>query len=211
MSKLFKTILFGGLILALTLGLLYLFHEPILVQTAEFLTVNNPPEQADIIYVLSGGLNNRPFYAARLYQQGLAPRIVISVEEESPPIKMGLLPTTTEVTLAILDELDIPQADIITLDTLGGVTSTFDEAVLLREYIVQHQHQPKRVIIVTTAFHTRRAQWIFNRQLADLPVEISMAAAPHETFDETNWWRNENGLITYLNEYIKFAFYLYNY
>ncbi|MDM8528468.1 YdcF family protein [Anaerolineales bacterium HSG24] len=201
-----KTIL---LILALTLGLLYLFHEPILVQTAQFLTVNNPPEQADLIYVLSGGIENRPFHAARLYQQGIAPRIVVSVEAESPPIKMGLLPTTTEVTLAILDELAVPQADIITLDTPGGVTSTFDEAVLLRKYIIQHQ--PERVIIVTTAFHTRRAQWIFNRQLADLQVEISMVAASHEIFDETNWWRNEDGLITYLNEYIKFAFYLYNY
>jgi uncharacterized SAM-binding protein YcdF (DUF218 family) len=65
--------------------------------------------------------------------------------------------------------------------------------------------------LVTSAFHTRRAKWIFDRELAGTPVKLEMVAVPYAGFDQTDWWKNETGLITLNNEYIKLAYYFVKY
>jgi hypothetical protein len=47
--------------------------------------------------------------------------------------------------------------------------------------------------------------------LAGLPVTLEMVAVPYAGFDQTNWWKNETGLITLNNEYIKWFYYLFKY
>jgi uncharacterized SAM-binding protein YcdF (DUF218 family) len=89
------------------------------------------------------------------------------------------------------------------------VTSTFDEAATVRQYV--QVHQTHRIILVTSAFHTRRARWTFEKVLAGLPVTLEMVAVPYAGFDQTNWWKNEAGLITLNNEYIKWFYYLFKY
>lgn len=196
-------------IVLLVLGSLYLWRVPILIGLAEFLTIDDQPQQADIIYILSGDVESRPFHAATLYAQGVAPKIVIPVEEEFPSMKLGLMPNRTKVMAQVLMAQGVPEEQIILLDTPGGVTSTWDETVVLREYI--QAESLERVVIVTTAFHTRRARWIFSRQLDGLGVQLGMSPAEDRQFNERNWWLVEAGLITYVNEYIKFVFYLYRY
>ena len=66
-------------------------------------------------------------------------------------------------------------------------------------------------MLVTSAFHTRRARWIFEKTLAGLPVRLQMVAVPYSDFNQTNWWKNENGLITLNNEYIKLFYYDFKY
>ena len=36
-----------------------------------------------------------------------------------------------------------------------------------------------------------------------------MYGTPAQGFDETNWWRTEAGLVTYFNEYLKVARYVF--
>ena len=103
----------------------------------------------------------------------------------------------------------MPAEKIIVLPFPGGVTSTFDEASAVRQYVAAHQTY--RIILVTSAFHTRRARWIFEKVLAGLPVRLEMVAVPYAGFDQTNWWKNETGLITLNNEYIKWFYYLFKY
>jgi len=176
---------------------------------ADLLVVNDPLQPADMIFVLNGDYNTRPFRASELYQQGLAPIIVIAQSEMLPAEKLGLAPNDTDVSINVMKKLGVPPEKIVVLPTEGGVTSTFDEANALRQYI--EFHNIHSLILLTSAFHTRRAKWIFDRELAGLPVRLEVAAVPSYGFDESNWWQSEDGLITLNNEYIKLAYYFLKY
>jgi uncharacterized SAM-binding protein YcdF (DUF218 family) len=206
---LLQNILIAGAILLLVFVCAYVFRAPILTDVGDYLIVSDRLQPADAIFVLNSEVNVRPFYATDLYQQGLAPLIVIARSENSPVVKLGLLPNDTDIDVAVMEKLGVPASKIVVLSFPGGVTSTFDEADALREYIETKGIQ--RVIVVTSAFHTRRAKWILDRQLAGLPVILEMAPAPYPNFDQTNWWRNENGLITVNNEYVKLFYYFFKY
>ncbi len=198
----------AAVILLLVL-LAYVLRAPILRGVAQGLIVNDEPIPADIIFVLNSDYNIRPARAAALYKQGLAPLIVMARSEDTPAVEMGLIPNDTDISVGVLERLGIPAEKILVLPYPGGVTSTFDEAVVLHQYI--EDTGIDRVILVTSAFHSRRASWIFARELADLPVEVKMVAVPYSTFDDTNWWQNESGLITLNNEYIKLGYYFLKY
>ena len=135
--------------------------------------------------------------------------IVIARSESTPTVDLGLVPNDTDISVAVMEKLGVPADKIIVLPFPGGVTSTFDEASAVRQYV--EAHQTHRIILVTSAFHTRRARWTFEKVLAGLPVSLEMVAVPYAGFDQTNWWKNETGLITLNNEYIKWFYYLFKY
>ncbi len=122
---------------------------------------------------------------------------------------LGLVPNDTDISVGVMQKLGVPPEKMVILPFPGGTTSTFDEAVLVKQYI--EANQVHRIILVTSAFHTRRARWIFQKTFAGLPVTLEMAAAPHIGFDQTDWWKNETGLITLTNEYIKLVYYFFKY
>jgi len=72
-------------------------------------------------------------------------------------------------------------------------------------------HHAQRVILVTSAEHTRRARWVFRKVLARMPVEVRSAPVHRLCFDETNWWKSNEGILTYLHEYLKLLFYWFHY
>lgn len=199
----------AAVLLALLIGA-YLFRTPLLTGLAEILIVDSQPlTPADLIFVLNGDYNTRPFRTAELYQQGYAALVLIARSEETPASELGLVPNETDLSIQVMERQGIPADRIVVLSVQGGVTSTYDEAVALRQYL--EIGRQGHVILVTSAFHTRRALWIFQRELSALDVTLEMVAVPDLHFDQTNWWRNENGLITLNNEYIKLFYYLWNY
>ena len=194
---------------ALTTGLvLYFFRVPILVSMARFLTVSDQLKTADVIYVLGGDYLTRAPHAAALFNQGLATKIVLPKEEVSQAVQLGLQSHSTKITFDMLVKLGVDQSAIIILESSsGGVTSTYDEARVLKDYI--ESESINAVIIVTTAFHSRRSRWIFNKVLKGKSVEILMSPTEHTKFDKYNWWKVEKGLISYIEEYLKFFHYLF--
>jgi uncharacterized SAM-binding protein YcdF (DUF218 family) len=199
----------AGAVLFLLMVLVYALHSQILTGVAEYLVVNDAPQQADVIFLLNSDYNTRPLRAAELYSQGLAPLILIARSEDTSAVKMGLIPNDTDISVGVMEKLGVPPDKIVILSYPGGVTSTFDEAAVLHQYI--QTYQVRTVLLVTSAFHTRRARWIFDRELAGTPVKLEMVAVPYAGFDQTNWWKNETGLITLNNEYIKLAYYFVKY
>ncbi len=208
-SRLLRNILITGAILLLLVVLAYTFRTSILTGVADLLVVNDRIQPADAIFLLNGDYNTRPFYASDLYKQGLAPAIIIARSENLPAAELGLVPNDTDIAVGVMEKLGVPADKIVVLQVPGGVTSTFDEALMLRRYI--EANDIHSVILVTSAFHTRRAKWIFDRELSGLPLTLEMAAAPHYGFDATNWWRSESGLITLNNEYVKLVYYFFKY
>ncbi len=189
--------------------LAYIFGTLILTAAGRALIVNDHPERADMLFVLNGDVNTRPIHTVELYQQGLAPVVGIAQVESHTAEEMGLLPNETDVAIQEMVKLGIPQDSIIVIPSDGPVTSTYDEAVALRQYV--EANDIHSVIIVTSAFHTRRASWVIKRELKGLDVTVSMAATPDEDFDATNWWKSEQGLVTVNNEYVKLIYYFWKY
>jgi uncharacterized SAM-binding protein YcdF (DUF218 family) len=204
-----RNILAAAAVLLLLVILAFAFRSQILTGIADYLIVNDKLQPADAIVLLNSDVNTRPFRASELYQQGLAPVVVIARSENTPIVNLGLVPNDTDISVAVMKKLGVPAEKIIVLPFAGGVTSTFDEAAAIRQYVVAHQAY--RIILVTSSFHTRRARWIFETTLAGLPVNLQMVAVPYAGFDQTNWWKNETGLITLNNEYIKLFYYLFKY
>jgi uncharacterized SAM-binding protein YcdF (DUF218 family) len=204
-----RNVLAAGAVLAVLAILAFAFRSQILTGIADYLIVSDKLQPADVIVLLNSEVNTRPFCASELYKQGLAPVIVIARSESTPTVDLGLVPNDTDISVAVMEKQGVPADKIIVLPFPGGVTSTFDEAAAIQQYV--QAHQTRRIILVTSAFHTRRARWIFEKALAGLPVTLEMVAVPYAGFDQTNWWKNETGLITLNNEYIKLFYYFFKY
>jgi len=190
--------------------LAYSLRAPILTGLANYLiSVDTPLEKADMIFVLNGDYDTRPFYSSDLYLQGLAPIVAIAQTESSPAELLGLVNNPTDIAVEVMKLRGVPAEKLLVLNGNGPVTSTFDEARTLREYI--EANNIGSVIMVTSAFHTRRSRWIFERELAGVQVKLEVAAAPYTNFDASNWWQYEEGLINLNNEYIKLIFYKIKY
>lgn len=180
---------------------------------ARFLVVNTPLHQADAIVVMSGSAvyRERTQRAAEYYRQGLAPRILLtndnlrgewsSAEQRNPffyeRARNNLLlfhvpPEHVEV---------IPQP----------VTGTYEEAQVLREYAVAHGLHS--LLIVTSAYHSRRALWTLNRVFAGTGIELGLQSV--ETGEQTppplTWWLHFTGWRMVVGEYVKNVYYRLEY
>ena len=204
-----KTVVVGVSILVLVFIVIYVSRAAWLPVIGSFLIVKDPPEAADIIYVLNGDPNTRPFEAARLYQEGLAPKVAIARAENSMTNVVNLTMNTTDLCIKVLHAGGITGGHLVELNMPGGVRSTFDEAMLLKEYAVRTGI--RRVIVVTSEFHSRRAKWIFQKVLKNERVKIIIRPVANPKYGKDNWWRKEDGLIGCQNEYIKLIFYLMHY
>ncbi len=170
---------------------------------ARWLDVGGPPRKADAAVLLGGGLNTRPFVAAALVRGGWAPKILLNTFAAHPNELDGTLPSSFEVIVRIVEKCDVSRDCIVRLDT--EARTTFDEARGVANYLAKHP--AKRLMVVTEGPHTRRARWIFQRLLADQPVEIDMVSTPVYEFDNENWWQSEEGFLFVVSEYFKFFYY----
>lgn len=191
--------LFFVVVPTLILIVMFVAREQILIAFAQSFRVNDPA-QSDAIVLLLGGLDHRPKFAAKLYNQKLAPIILMG----QTGYNTYLQGTETDLTLKFLIQFGVPRDRIVVFEG-GQVNSTRDEAMRCRDYAVQHEL--KKITLVTTAFHTARARWIFQKVFRGTNVEIHTAAVDEPRFNEKNWFRSEEGLIYYFEETIKTIIY----
>ena len=81
-----------------------------------------------------------------------------------------------------------------------------DEALALRRYV--ESQSIDRVILVVSAFCSRRARWAFEKELSATSIALEIAATRHWLYDETNRWRSERGLMALANEYLLLLYHL---
>jgi uncharacterized SAM-binding protein YcdF (DUF218 family) len=194
----------GSLATLCTLLLIgYVFRAPMLTGLARAWVVNQPTTRADAIVVLGGGVENRPFAAARLFQKRVAPLILFMNVKAGPAEELGVVPSETEQTRRILLSNSVPPSAILAIGT--NVASTFDESRAVRAWA--QETGASTIVITTDLFHTRRARWIFRRELRDLQVKIDIVPVEPVRYKIDNWWRNEEGVIQFQNEVIKSFYY----
>jgi uncharacterized SAM-binding protein YcdF (DUF218 family) len=195
----------AGLLVALGALLLiaFIFRAPLLTGLARAWVVNQPAIHADAIVILGGGVENRPFAAARLFHEGVAPMVLYMDVQPGPAEELGVALPERELTRRILMSNDVPASALLAIGT--NVASTYDESRAVRAWI--KQTGATSIVITTELFHTRRARWIFRHELRDVPVKIYIAAVDPVRYKITNWWHNEEGLIQFQNEIIKSIYY----
>ncbi len=189
----------GLALLALAL-LVIATHPWWLTALGRFLVVDQPPHPADAILVLGGGAGEREEWAAELYRQGYAPRVIAS--GESPHIP-GEERTFAEISAAHLVRLGVPAAAIA---TMPQTTSTYDEAIYTRELL--RQWGSRSLIVVSDPYHMRRSAWTFRKAFRNEDVTLTFVASKATWFRVERWWTRERDMLAVVQEYEKLLFYL---
>jgi uncharacterized SAM-binding protein YcdF (DUF218 family) len=182
-------------------------RAPLLTGLANAWIVNDPLAKADAIVVLGGGLETRPFAAARLYHQGLAPKILLMDVKLAPTTKLGITSPEKDLTRQVLLKQEVPDSDCITVG--HGVANTYDESRAVRAWLVTNH--ASRIIIPTDLFHTRRVRWLFRKQLKGTGGTVTVRAVAPTEYIVGNWWQYEAGLISFETEVLKYAYYRLKY
>ena len=180
---------------------------------AKFLIVREDLSSADAIVVLSGPATylERADWAARLYQEGRAPVIVVSNE--------GLISTWSstdarnlyffERATRELQHRGVAANDIQVVSQIGA--GTYEESERLCDYAAAHKL--KGLLVVTSAYHSRRALWSIQRACKDTLVQIGIdSPAPGwQTPPPGSWWLHKSGWRFVAGEYVKIAYYWLHY
>jgi uncharacterized SAM-binding protein YcdF (DUF218 family) len=180
---------------------------------AKILIVHSETSNADAIVVLAGSSTyvERTQHAAQLFNQGRAPRIILtndnirsgwSVEEQRNPLFV-------ERATQELKRQGVP-ADKIEILPLS-VSSTHDEALRIRDYTRERGWHS--ILVVTSAYQARRASWTLRRVFAGTDVTIGLdAAAPGQQSPRpATWWLNRLGWKLVAGEYVKIIYYRIKY
>jgi uncharacterized SAM-binding protein YcdF (DUF218 family) len=177
---------------------------------ARWLIVNAPLEHADVIVVLSGSSTfvERTHLAAELYFAGRAGKIVLTNDNQQG----GWLsseqrnPFFYERARWELERLGVPRERIETICT--PVVSTHDEALTVRSFA--ESQGIRSILVVTSAYHSRRALRTYRRALAGIQVSVGLVAvAPgFQTPNPADWWLFPRGWQLIPVEYVKLIYYL---
>ena len=180
-----------------------IFKTPILQSFSNFLMKQDPPEKADIMVVLSGGAFDRGNEGASLYKGGYAKRIICPGGNlEEILLALGDTMYESDVCKRNIVRNGIPDS-VISVIHYG--TSTREEADTILGFC--KEHEIKKIIVVTTLFHTRRARSVYKKRFAEAGITVLMRGAHDSSYDEDHWWQSEYGLISLNNEYMKTLYY----
>jgi uncharacterized SAM-binding protein YcdF (DUF218 family) len=197
---------FTGVVM-FALSVSWFARAPILRGAAQAWIVSDSIAPADAIAVLGGGLETRPFAAAELYKEGIAPRILVSDVKPRPAEKLGIVSSHVEGNRGVLLKLGVPAQAISGFG--AEVSTTYDEARALSDWAARSGAH--RVIVPTELFASRRVRWILNKQLGQVGAQAEIQALPPLEYGIDDWWKDERGIITFQNEIIKYLYYRVRY
>jgi uncharacterized SAM-binding protein YcdF (DUF218 family) len=190
------------LVVAMILAVVWVVVAPLL---ATYLIVEKPIEHADAIIVLSGSAayKERTRKAAELYKAGASPKIFVTNDGARSGWSRD-------------EQRNIPYVELEQRELIGNgvlpdaitvlpatVTGTDSEARALASEI--DARPVKSLLVVTSAYHTRRALWTFDRLLAPKGVIVGIEhpptgdASPEPAF----WWLYTRGWPMVAAEYVK--------
>jgi uncharacterized SAM-binding protein YcdF (DUF218 family) len=176
---------------------LYFFHGFILDKAAKYLYCKDELKPADVIVVLAGEETERVEYGVKLFKEGWArkDRMILSGG-----------PAVWKYTFASLMEehalhLGVPKKDILLEDRS---TSTEEDARFTREILRQHGYTS--LILVTSPYHSKRADKIFRKTMGN---EIRVISAPAEKswFRFEDWWERKRDRKVVFMEFSKFLWF----
>ena len=187
------------------LGLLLYLGSPYLLRAiGRYLVTEDPLQKAGAIAVLSGdGGAIRALEAVRLYQDGYAPKIILTHQilpkGYEALARLGITaPEERDIQWMVLKALRVPRAAV--LEVSERADSTRSEMISLTRFL--DQHRIRSVVLVTSRSHSTRARKILARISAGRIAIISRPSR-YDTFDPERWWRSRRDAKEVLAEYEK--------
>ena len=170
---------------------LYLVRHPLMRLAGNFWVVDDGPAASDAIVILGddnyeGDRANR---AAEVLRQGWAPRIIASGRYLRP-----------YASIAQLEQRDLLQRGVpaSAIELLQHrAENTLEEGEAIGQFISAHGW--KRILVVTSNYHTRRARYILERVLPAGTV-LRVLSAPDVEYDPDGWWRTRVGAKRFFHE-----------
>lgn len=142
------------------------------------------PAKTDVIVVLGGGGEERVRLTCKLYQEGRAPKVLVTGDGGLiiSGLRSGGIPET-----ALIHETE--------------ATSTIENARYAKPLL--HQLNARSVILVTTWFHAQRAQRIFQREMPGITFSVAFEprTLPLSPFDAGDQRRERIAAFYYLLRY----------
>src|SRR5262249_45440745 len=175
------------------------------------LVVADPlPAHADAIVNLAGSIPDRVLEVADLYRAGVAPRVVVTRERIAPGdlalrAHGGRLPEPYQMTFDALARLGVPPEATILLRR--RTYSTESEARTIARWACSAGI--RRLIVVTSPYHTRRARLIL-RQTLGPGIALTIRPSQAGAFSPERWWRVRRDAKFVLTEYQKLLHYWLN-
>ena len=152
---------------------------------------SQPPQQTDLILVLGGDFwGPRVLKAAELVTGGYAPLALIS----GPPYAGR---PEGELAVDFLVQKGYPRDRFQIFAHTAG--STVAEAIALRGELARRRVQ--RVILVTSAYHSRRAAFDFWLFCPD--IHFISVPAPDALYHADGWWRDDTSRNLFWSEWTK--------
>ena len=180
---------------------------------ARLLITEAPLENADAIVVLGGAASyrERTREAAKLLLAGRSQRILVTNDNTqgswSSSQQRNLF--YYERSLEELGKAGVPANSIELL--MKPVGSTYEEAELVRQYA--EEHRLNSVLIVTSAYHSRRALWVFSRVFRNTGIRIGLinVGPGYQSPRPATWWLGIRGWRLVPTEYVKMVYYVVKY
>jgi|SRR5579862_1051979 len=160
-------------------GVIYFAWHPLLRAAASFWIVQDRIEPADIIIVIGDDdfTADRAKEAAALFHAGWAPQILASGRMLRPYASIA------DYMARDLQSEGVPASAILRFSHRAD--NTREEAEGLG--VLAEQKGWRRILLVTSNYHTRRARYIFRKVLPG-NVRLEVASAPDSDFNPTAWW-----------------------
>ncbi len=153
----------------------------------QILTVDSGPVHGDVIVVLGGGTDQgRPEWAAKLFKEGEAPIVLVSGYGDD------------QLTVRLLRQNGVPHEAI---QVENASTSTLENALYSTRML--REMGARRVIIVTSWYHSRRALACFRHVAPDL----QFYSRPSYSFYARSEWDRQDTRGHIRTEYVKLLAY----
>ncbi len=160
-------------------------------KAARWLIVDQPAK-SDAILVLAGETDARPRLGLKLLDAGYAPVMVLDVPAEQRVYEW------TQSQLAQSWISTLPEAGRITICPIRGL-STKAEAHEAEACL--NKGATRRVLLVTSDFHTRRALSTFRHELPAILFSVAAAAGGQEFGPQ--WWKHREWAKTTFYEWLR--------
>jgi uncharacterized SAM-binding protein YcdF (DUF218 family) len=187
--------LIKGLVLVLVLTATGYF----VVSHSAAVLVANEPVQSDVILVLAGDREDSRFWhGMELMEKGYASRLIMDVQVSTSQFGVS----NSDLAQAFVAKNAPARATVCETYADSTFGETVDVARCLQPF------HASSVLIVTSAYHSRRALTIFRKRLPQYQWHVASQGGPLEpgrpwvrTADE--WWKNRRWAKTILDEWQK--------
>ena len=178
----------------------------IITDISEFIFVSDTPRKVDAIFLPGGSHPEQPEYAAELYRQGYATKIIPSARgcvkqgkwpgvRSKADIYNGDYKTDCEFLTDALNKNGVPLEQIYG-DNKSGHTR--DNAYFSKKVADENGLSIRTAIIVCKAFHARRCLMLYSLAFPDTKFYVCPVACIGITKD--NWYKTEQGIDRVLGE-----------